>query len=81
MRGPWKAVRHLLPALAAVSSGLLTGAMLFIGLDVAPWARSLSPWEFDAWIWSYGPDAGQGDGRDGRDGPRDAFWVIDARDW
>jgi class 3 adenylate cyclase len=55
MRGPWKAVRHLLPALAAVSSGLLTGAMLFIGLDVAPWARSLSPWEFDAWIWSYGP--------------------------
>jgi hypothetical protein len=26
----------------------------------------------NAWIWSYGPDASE---------VRDAFWVIDARDW
>jgi hypothetical protein len=26
----------------------------------------------DAWIWSYGPDVSEA---------RDAFWVIDARDW
>jgi len=26
----------------------------------------------NAWIWSYGPDASDA---------RDAFWVIDARDW
>jgi class 3 adenylate cyclase len=51
----WAVVRHALPALSAVTSGLLTGAMLFIGLSVAPWARSLPPAEFNAWIWSYGP--------------------------
>jgi len=55
MPRPWAGLRHGLPALAATGSGLLTGAMLFIGLGVAPWARSLSPWEFDAWIWTYGP--------------------------
>jgi class 3 adenylate cyclase len=55
MRLRWPALRHGLPALSAVSSGLLTGAMLFIGLSVAPWARSLPPAEFNAWIWSYGP--------------------------
>jgi len=47
-------LRQLLPALAAVSSGLLTGAMLFVGLSVTPWARSLPPDEFNEWIWSYG---------------------------
>jgi class 3 adenylate cyclase len=49
----WSILRQLLPALAAVSSGLLTGAMLFIGLSVTPWARSLPPDEFNEWIWSY----------------------------
>lgn len=55
MRPRWPALRHGLPALSAVSSGLLTGAMLFIGLSVAPWVRSLPPAELNAWIWSYGP--------------------------
>jgi class 3 adenylate cyclase len=49
-----RAVRHALPALSAVSTGLLTGAMLFIGLSVASWLRDLSPDELNAWIWSYG---------------------------
>ncbi len=55
MRLRWPVLRYGLPALSAVSSGVLTGAMLFIGLSVAPWARSLPAAEFNAWIWSYGP--------------------------
>ena len=55
MPRPWAGLRHALPALATTVSGLSTGATLFIGLGVAPRARSLSPWEFDAWIWTYGP--------------------------
>ncbi len=53
-RRAWSAVRHALPALSAASTGLLTGAMLFIGLSVASWLRALSPEELNAWIWSYG---------------------------
>jgi class 3 adenylate cyclase len=29
--------------------------MLFTGLSVVPWLRSLPPVDFHAWIWSYGP--------------------------
>jgi class 3 adenylate cyclase len=50
----WSVLRQLLPALAAVASGLLTGAMLFIGLSVTPWAQNLPPEEFNEWILSYG---------------------------
>jgi class 3 adenylate cyclase len=50
-----RVVRDLLPRISAVSAGLLTGAMLFIGLSVAPWLETLPPAEFHAWIWSYGP--------------------------
>jgi len=48
-------LRRVLPGLSAVATGLLTGAMLFIGLSVAPWLRSLPPAELQAWIWSYAP--------------------------
>jgi class 3 adenylate cyclase len=50
-----RVLRELLPGISAVSAGLLTGAMLFIGLSVVPWLRSLPPADFHAWIWSYGP--------------------------
>ena len=48
-------MQQVLLGLSAISTGLLTGAMLFIGLSVAPWLRSLSPAEFHTWILSYGP--------------------------
>ncbi|HZW88313.1 MAG TPA: hypothetical protein VFF12_04475, partial [Myxococcaceae bacterium] len=54
-RRAWSAIRHALPVLSAVSTGLLTGAMLFIGLSLASWLRDLTPDELNAWIWSYGP--------------------------
>ena len=44
-----------LPGLSAIATGLLTGAMLFIGLSVAPWLRSVPLSDFPAWVWSYGP--------------------------
>ena len=50
-----RALRELLPRISAVLAGLFTGAMLFIGLSVVPWLRSLPPVDFHAWIWSYGP--------------------------
>jgi len=48
-------LRELLPRMSAVLAGLFTGAMLFVGLSVVTWLRSLPPFDFHAWIWSYGP--------------------------
>ena len=48
-------MQRVLLGLSAISTGLLTGAMLFIGLSVAPWLRSLPPAEFHTWVLSYGP--------------------------
>ena len=55
MRALGSVMQQVLLGLSAISTGLLTGAMLFIGLSVAPWLRSLSPAEFHTWILSYGP--------------------------
>jgi class 3 adenylate cyclase len=55
LTGRGMVLRHTLPGLSAVSTGLLTGAMLFIGLSVVPWLRSLPLSELQRWAWSYGP--------------------------
>ena len=55
MRALGSVLQQVMLGLSAISTGLLTGAMLFIGLSVAPWLRSLPPAEFHTWVLSYGP--------------------------
>jgi class 3 adenylate cyclase len=55
LTAPGMILRHALPGLSAIATGLLTGAMLFIGLSVAPWLGSLPLSDLQPWAWSYGP--------------------------